>query len=162
MKKIIALSICALLGCIPGYVCAPVLSVGILQSTDPETFFGSYLALYKNLVVCDCKDRPSGESASELSRYLSTLQAAKAKNQNSKVLSQEIGLTYIRLSMVDQKLDKQSQADADMKQGQTELATLGWKDVSETHLRSLVTQLDSEYKKVNQKGKVVAAAEAIK
>ncbi len=158
MKKIIALSICALLGVSAGYACAPVLSVWIVQSTDPEMFFGSTLALYKNMVVCDCNDRPAGESAKELSQYLSTLQTAKGKNQNSSVLSREIGLTYVRLSMIEEKLDQQSQADEDMKHGQTELTALGWKDVSKRHLRSLVTQLDSEYKRVDRKGKAIAAA----
>ena len=157
MKKIIALSICALLGSVVGYFCAPIASVAMLQSTDPETFYGSSLALYKNTVVCDCNDRPPSESLQELSRYLSTLQTAKAKNQNSKVLSQEIGLTYVRLSKVEEKLNHQFQADEDMKHGQVELVSLGWKDVTESHLRSLVAQLDSEYKPVEHSGQVGVA-----
>jgi hypothetical protein len=89
---------------------------------------------------------------------LPTVAAPKAKNQNSEVLSQEIGLTYIRLSMVEEKLQRQSQADQDMEHGQTELSAVGWKDVSKSHLKSLVTQLNSEYRKLDKKDKPISAA----
>jgi len=158
MKKLTALLICALFGSSAGYVCAPVLSVWMLQSSEPEMFSGSSLALYKNTVVCDCNERPAGEGAKDLSKYLSTLQAAKAKNQNSEVLPQEIGLTYIRLSMVEEKLQRQSQADQDMEHGQTKLSAVGWRDVSKSHLKSLVMQLNSEYKKLDKKDKPISAA----
>lgn len=88
------------------------------------------------------------------------LPEAKAKNQKSNILAQEIGLTYVRLSVVEKKLDQQSQADEDMKRGQAELAALGWKNISTTHLTSLVVQLNSEYKRVDRKDKAVAAAAA--
>lgn len=160
MKKVIALSIFAVLGGLSGYLCAPILSVGIVELTDPEMFAGSSLALYKDLIVCDFDDRPAAESAERLSQYLSALQEAKANNPNSSLLAQEIGLTHIRLSMVEKKLGLQSQADENMKRGQAELAALGWKDVSPVHLTSLVTQLNSEYKRVDAKGKAKAAATA--
>src|SRR5713226_2769685 len=126
MKKVIAFCICTLLGGLAGYFSAPILSMWVAQSSDPAMFAGAMLANYKSSVVCNCNDRPATEGAKELSEYLSTLQTAKAKNQNSNVLSQEIGLTYVRLSMIEEKLDQQSQADEDMKHGQTELAALGW------------------------------------
>lgn len=160
MKKIIALSICALLGGLSGYVCSPFLSVGIVQFTDPEMFAGFNLALYNNLVVCDCDNRPAAESANKLSQYLSALQEARTNNPNSSLLAQEIGLTYVRLSMIEKKLDQQSQADEDMKRGQKELAALGWKDVSPAHLTSLVAQLSSEYKQGDGKGKANTPAAA--
>ncbi len=158
MKKVIAFSICTLLGSLAGYFSAPILSMWVAQSSDPAMFAGAMLANYKSSVVCDYNDRPATEGAKELSEYLSSLKGLRAQNQKSKVLAQEIGLTYVRLSMVEKKLDQQSQADEDMKHGQTELAALGWKDVSKTHLKSLVTQLDSEYKRVDRKDKGVSAA----
>jgi len=156
MRRVIAFSICVLLGVLGGYLSAPILSVAVEQSSDPEMFAGSMLTTYKNLVVCDCNDRPANEGLKELSRYLSVLQSFKDTNQKSKVLAQEIGLTYVRLSMVERKLNQQSRADQDMKRGQSELATLGWKDLSKEHLTSLVTQLNSEYKQVGPKDKAAS------
>jgi len=72
------------------------------------------------------------------------------------VLAQEIGLTYVRLSLVEQKLDQRSQSEEDMKRGQAELSALGWKDTSPTHLTSLVMQLNSEYKPVKRNNQTVA------
>ncbi len=63
MKKIIALSICALLGGLAGYFAAPVLSMAVAQSSDPDIFAGAMLANYRNSVVCDCNDLPANESA---------------------------------------------------------------------------------------------------
>jgi hypothetical protein len=153
MKTTVILSVCALLGALAGYFCAPLVSVGVFQSNDPEMFYGSILALVKSSVVCDCARRPPDESAKSVSKYLSTLQTAKAKNQSSRMLSQEIGLTYVRLSMVEEKLNQQSQADSHLEQGEKELASIGWRDVTSDHLKSLVTQLDSEYQRADDKGK---------
>jgi hypothetical protein len=160
MKKIITLSICALLGGLVGYLAAPVLSMAVAQSSDPDIFSGAILANYKNSVVCDCNGLPANESAKKLSEYLSTLQRYREKDQKSCVLGQEIGLTYIRLSLVEKKLDQQSQSEEHMKRGQAELSALGWKDTSPTHLTSLVTQLNSEYRSVDRDNKVGATSAA--
>jgi hypothetical protein len=116
-------------------------------------FYVSVLALVKSSVVCDCAQRPPDESVKSLTEYLSTLQTAKAKNQSSKMLSQEIGLTYVRLSIVEEKLNQQPQADNHLEQGKKELASIGWTDVTSDHLKSLVTQLDSKYQRADGKGK---------
>ena len=160
MKKVIAFSICTLLGAPAGYLSAPVLSMWVAQSSDPEMFAGAMLANYKSSVVCDCNDRPANEGAKELSQYLSALRRLRESNQKSKVLAQEVGLTYVRLSILEKKLNHQTQADEDMRRGQAELAALGWKDLSKPHLTSLVVQLNSEYKRVDRKDKAVAAASA--
>jgi hypothetical protein len=158
MKKVIAFSICVLLGGLAGYFSAPILSMWIAQSSDPDIFAGAMLANYKSSVVCDCNDRSANEVEKELSEYLSALQRFKEKDQKSRVLTQEIGLTYVRLSMVEKKLDQPSRADDEMKYGQAELAALGWKDVSAGHLTSLVAQLNSEYKSIERKDKAVSAS----
>jgi hypothetical protein len=44
-----------------------------------------------------------------------------------------------------------------MNNPQKELTALGWKDVSAAHLIGLTTQLNSEYKLVDQKNTTVAA-----
>ncbi len=155
MKKIIALSICALLGGLAGYFAAPVLSMAIAQSSDPDIFAGAILANYKNSVVCDCNNLPANESAKNYQKYLSALQSYREKDQKSTVLAQEIGLTYVRLSLVEKKPDQQSQSEEDMKRGQAELSALGWKDTSPAHLTSLVIQLNSEYKSVDRQNKTV-------
>lgn len=158
MKKIIALSICTILGTLAGYFAAPILSMAAAQSSDPDIFAVAMLANYKNSVVCDCLGQPVKESAKGLSEYLSILQKFREKNQKSAVPAQELGLTYVRLSLVERRLDEQSHADEDMKHGQAELATIGWKDTSSTHLTFLVTQLNSEYKPADGNKKTVAAA----
>jgi hypothetical protein len=157
MRRVIALSIFALLGGIAGYFAAPVLSVWAAQSADPGMFALGILANYKSSVVCDCNDRPASEGVRELSEYLSSLQKHRVNSQKSKLLAQEIGLVYVRLSILEKKLDQQPRADEDLKRGQAELAALGWRDVSESHLTSLVTQLNSEYKRVDQTSKALAA-----
>lgn len=93
MKKIIALSICALLGSLAGYFAAPILSMAVAQSSDPDIFAGAMLANYKNSVVCDCNNLPPNESAKNYQKYLSALQSYREKDQKSTVLAQEIGLT---------------------------------------------------------------------
>ena len=160
MKKVIAFSICALLGGLAGYFCAPILAMGLAQSSDPDIFAGAMLANYKSSVVCDCTDRPANEVAKELSEYLSALQRFREKDQRSEVLAQEIGLTYVRLSMAEKKLDQPSRAEEEMKRGQAELAALGWRDVSARHLTSLVAQLNSEYKPVDHKDKTLTSTSA--
>lgn len=158
MRKVIALSICALLGGIAGYFCAPILAMWQAQSFDPDIFAGAMLANYKSSVVCDCNDRPANEVAKELSEYLSALERFREKDPKSKVLAQEIGLAYVRLSMVERKLDQPSRAEEEMKHGQAELAALGWGDVSARHLTSLVAQLNSEYKPVDRKDEATSAS----
>jgi len=157
MRRVIALSIFALLGCIAGYFAAPVLSMWAAQSADPVMFAGGIIANYKSSVVCDCNDRPASQGGRELSEYISSLQKHRANSPNSKLLAQEVGLAYVRLSILEKKLDQQPRADEDFKRGQAELAALGWKDVSESHLTSLVTRLNSEYKRADQTSKAVAA-----
>ena len=158
MKKVIAFYMCALLGGLAGYFCAPILAMGLAQSSDPDIFAGAMLANYKSSVVCDCNDRPANEVVRELSEYLSALQRFRDKDQKSRVLAQEIGLTYVRLSIVEKKLGQQSRAEEEMKRGEAELAALGWRDVSAGHLTSLVAQLNSEYKPVDRKDKAVSAS----
>jgi hypothetical protein len=70
---------------------------------------------------------------------------------------QAIGLTQFRLSRLERESEDHSQADADMKKAQKELAALGWKNVSGAHSIGLTTQLNSEYKHVDQKNTAVAA-----
>jgi hypothetical protein len=155
MKKVVAFSVCALLGGVVGYFITPILAMAVAQSSDPAVFAGAMLANYKSSIICDCNTRSSGENAKELAEYLSTLQRYKDADQKSTLLTQEIGLTYLRLSLVETKLDEKSQAEQDMKKGQAELSAIGWKDTSTAHLTSLSTQLDSEYRPVDQNKKTV-------
>jgi hypothetical protein len=145
VKRTIAYFICSLLGAMSGYVAAPVAAAMYVQSVDAPMFAETMLYGYKEGVLCDCTDQSVSQSAKELSGYLSSVQALLAKNPKSRMLAQESGLTYIRLSIVEGKLGHQSQADEDANRGQSELAALGWKNVSRVHLTSLVAQLDSEY-----------------
>jgi hypothetical protein len=158
MKKVIIFSVSIFLGILAGYFAAPFLSMWVAESADPEAFYGSMLARVKSSVVCDCNGLPASESVKELSGYLSTLQTLRDANKSSKMLVQEIGLTDVRLSIIEKKLDQRSQAEEDMKRGQIELASLGWKDVSSQHLTALVNQLNSEYKPAGQKSKSETAA----
>ena len=145
MKKIITLSICTALGGAAGYFAAPMLGAWMAQSLDPGMFSASMLAGYKNAVVCDCNNQPPGESLKRVSDYLAAVQRFRQGNQTSNLLAQETGLTYVRLSMLEAKLGQQAQADDDMKHGQAELKAIGWRDTSNAHLISLITQLNSEY-----------------
>jgi hypothetical protein len=145
MKKVIALSVCAFLGAVTGYFAAPFAAVPVVQASDSAMFWGAILAGAKAEVICDCIGRPTSESAKLVSDHLSTLNRIRKSNPNSKILGQEMGLEYVRLSMLEDKLGQKSQSEEDMKRGQAELAALGWKNVSESHLVYLLTQLDSGY-----------------
>jgi hypothetical protein len=161
MKKVIALSVCAFLGAIAGYFVAPFVAVPVVQASDPVMFWGAILAGAKAEVICECIGRPGSESARLLSEHISTLIQIRNSNPNSKILAQEMGIEYVRLSMVEKKLGQQSQAGEDMKRGQTELTALGWKNVSESHLVYLLTQLDSQYEPAgNEKSKTAAKVAA--
>lgn len=157
MRKAVVVSICALLGLIAGYFAAPIASIWFVQSTEPEMFGAFSLFLVESFVVCNPKNQPPSERVKELSKDLSILQGWRDKNRNSRVLGQEIGLTYVRLSQLEQTLGHDAQADGHMKHGQGELAALGWKDVSAAHLTALVTQLNSECNEVDQRNKAVGA-----
>jgi hypothetical protein len=157
MKGILICGLCAIMGVLFGYVCAPILSVWIFQSSEPEVFAGSFLAMYKNTVVCDCLNMPPQERKEKLSRYISALQEAEEKNAARKMLSQEIALAHVRLSVAEKQLGEQVQADEQMGMARDQLASLGWTDVSSTHLAALVAQLDSEYQRVDAKGKPASA-----
>ena len=156
MKRVIAFSICALLGGVAGYFSSPSLARVVATWTESQMFFIVLLAGDKSSVVCECNDRPPNEAAKELARYLSVVQRAREKSPQSRMLAQEAGLAYVRLSMIERKLGEQSQAAEDMKRGQTELTALDWKDVSEPHLISLVSQFNSEYQHPDGKYKTAA------
>jgi len=157
MKRILIRGVCAIMGVLFGYVCAPAVSVWILQSSQPEILAGSFLALYKNTVVCDCLNMSPQERKEKLSRYISALQEAEKKNPASKMLSQEVGLAHVRLSVAEKQLGEQVQADEQMGMAREHLTSLGWSDVSSKHLASLVAQLDSENQQTDAKGKPAPA-----
>ena len=151
MKKVIALSVFALLGSIAGYFVAPFAAGAVVQTSDPTFYWGPILAGYKAEVICVCNNRPPSESAKELSEYLSALKNLRSRSPKSKLLAQEMGLAYIRLSIVEGRLAQKSASDDDMKRGQEELRALGWKDVSESHLVYLVAQLNADSQPANDK-----------
>jgi hypothetical protein len=151
MKKPIILSICALLGVVAGYFVAPIAAMPVVQAFDPAMFTGAMIAGYRAQVICECNSRPAAEGVKDLSEYISVLKKYRPTNPRSIFLGREMGLAYVRRSMLEKKLAQQSQSDDDIKSGQTELAALGWKDVSESHLTYLVTQLDAEYQSTKQK-----------
>jgi hypothetical protein len=155
MKKAIALSVCMLFGIVLGYFSAPILFMWVAQSSNPEMFIGSMLANYK---ICECNDRPPAQGVKELSEYLSILKDDRAQNPGSRMLAQEIGLAYVRRSTLESKINQSAQADEDMRQGQEELASLGWKDLSAAHLTSLVAQLNSDYRPIAPKSEAMATS----
>lgn len=157
MRKVIIVCVCALVGLSAGYFAAPLASIGFVQSTEPDMFGAFLLYLADSSTACNCDHQPPSERLKTLASDLSSLQRWRDQNRNSRALSQEIGLTEIRLSRLEQELGHHAQGDDDMKHGQVELTALGWKDVSAAHLIALTTQLNSEYKQVDQKGKTVAA-----
>jgi hypothetical protein len=161
MKKVIALSVCAFLGAVAGCFVAPFIAVPVVQASDPVMFWGAILAGAKAEVICECIGRPASESAKLLSEHLSTLNQIRNSNPKSKILAQEMGIEYVRLSMFEKKLGQQSKGDEDMKRGQTELTALGWKNVSESNLVYLLAQLDSQYEPAgNGKSKTAAPVAA--
>ena len=158
MRKSIALSICALAGIVAGYFVTPIVAAGIVQTKEPEIFFGSILETFRAQVLCDCNNESPAGSEKDLQGYLDTLQKARASSPNSKILAQEIGLADIRLSMTEEKLNLSSQSSEHMAQGQAEFSKLGWKDVSKSHLIHLLTELNAEYQPASKSGGEVAIA----
>jgi hypothetical protein len=125
MRKGIITSVCALLGLIAGYLAAPVASIWLIQSTEPDMFGAFTLFLAESFIACNPKNQPPSERVQELSKNLSLLPGWRDQNRGSRVLSQEIGLTYVRLSQLDQSLGNNAHADEDMRDGQDELTALG-------------------------------------
>lgn len=153
MRKTIAISVCALLGLSVGYFAAPMASYSFVKSTEPDMFGAFALSMVKNSVACDCDRQPPTENLKTLTQDLSILQRWQDRNRNSLVLGQEIGLTQVRLSRLERELGNNAQVDANMMKAQENLTALGWKDISAKHLVALTEQLDSEYKRVDEKKK---------
>jgi hypothetical protein len=145
VKKVIAISVCVLLGAAAGYFIAPFTSFGIIQLTEPDMSGAFLLSLVENQIGCTCANQPPSESIAEVSKSIAILEGWRARNQGSRLLGQEIGLGDVRLSLLATQLGHSAQANQDMTNGQKELAALGWKDVSSAHLTALVKQLNSEY-----------------
>lgn len=158
MKRLIAISVCALLGIVGGYFAAPIASWWYITSHEPDLLGAQMLYLVECFAACNSEDQAASERVTKLTGYLSTLQTWKAQNPQSQVLDQEIGLIYIRLSQTEGKLGHDAQAKEYLGHAQTELTALGWKNVSAAHLTALVTQLDSENKQDNQKKQTAASA----
>lgn len=120
--------------------------------------FGAFIFyLADNFIFCSCENEPPSEALKTVNKDLSTLRGWRERNPDSRLLAQEIGLTEVQRSRLEQKLGQTSQAEEDMKRAQGELAALGWKDVSAEHLVALATQLGSEYKAPDRKNGATAA-----
>lgn len=153
MKKIIAASLCALLGVAFGYFAAPIASMSYIQSREPDMFGAFMLAMVDSSIACNCENQPASESIKTVTDDLATLQRWRNQNPNSVQLKQEIGLAEVHLARLDAELAQQDQADENIKRAQAELAALGWENVSAAHLFALTKQLDSEYQTPNQPSK---------
>jgi len=158
MKKAIAISVCALLGLAAGYFAAQPASMWYIQSTEPDMFGAFALDVIDSSIACNCENKPPSEALKIVSGDLSTVRGWRGQNRSSLMLAQEIGLGYVRLSQLEQKLGNGAEADNDMKHGQHELAALGWKDISPAHLTALVKRMDSGYQEPYQKEKNAAIA----
>ncbi|MGH9865516.1 MAG: hypothetical protein ACRD4H_08910 [Candidatus Acidiferrales bacterium] len=156
MRKAIAISVCVLLGLATGYFAAPPASMWYIQWTEPDMFGAFALNIVEGSIVCGCENKPPREALETVSDGLSTLRRWRDQNR-SLLLTQEIGLGYVRQSQLEQKLGQNAQADNDMKHAQDELAVLGWIDTSAPHLMALVTQMDAGYKTTGPQHKVVTA-----
>jgi hypothetical protein len=158
VKKRLAICVCVVLGLVAGYIAAPIASMAFVESKDREMFGGFALFTLESFMDCNCTNQPPGERLQDLSKHLSTLQKWRQQNPKSRVLSQVIGLGYVRISLLETQLDQNAPADEAMKRAGEELRSLGWKDVSPAHLTALVVQLDSECGTPEQKSKTTAIA----
>lgn len=158
MKKAFVIVVCALLGVVAGYFAAQPASMWYIQSTEPDMFGAFAFTIVDSSIACNCENKPPNEAMKAVADDLSTLRRWRDLNRGSLILAQEIGLGYVRLSQLEQKLGNNTQADNDMKHGQEELAALGWKDVSSEHLTTLVKRMDSGYHEPGQNEKVTAVA----
>lgn len=156
MTKAIIICVCAVLGLTAGYFAAPFASFWFIQSREPDMFGAFAFSLVDNFVFCSCGNQPPSEALETVTKDLSILRGWREQNPKSRLLAQEIGLTEVELSRLEQNLGHDQRADEDMKHAQDELAALGWKDVSAAHLIALTAQLNSEYKQADQKNKTVA------
>jgi hypothetical protein len=158
MKRIVAVSVCALVGLVVGYFVAPIASEWFIQSTEPDMFGAFVFYLVDSSAGCNCNGQPLTESRKTLTSDLAILQRWQAQDSNSELLGQEVGLTQVRLARLEQALRNSRDATGDMQQAQKEFAQLGWKDVSPGHLIALTQQLDSEYMHSGAKKAAVVAA----
>lgn len=159
MTKAIIICICMVLGLTAGYFAAPIASTWYIQSREPDMFGASIFSLVDNFIFCSCGNQPPNEALESVTKDLSILKRWREKNPKSQLLAQEIGLTEVELSRLEQNLGHDQRADEDMKHAQDELAALGWKDVSAAHLIALTVQLNSEYKQADQKNQTVATTD---
>lgn len=144
MKRRIIVSVCVLLGLIAGYFAAPIASMAYLHATDAKAVGTFIFFLMANFTECNCTNQLPSERVKDLTKYVSTEQELKDRSPESKMLPQLIGLTEVRISLLEQQLGHSAASDEAMKRGRGELTGLGWKDVSPEHLTAVVAQIDSE------------------
>lgn len=151
MKRLIVLLISALLGAFAGYAAAPFAASIAFESNDPELAWGSVFGGARTETICDCVGAQASENIKSLSQHVSTDEILHASNPNSKIIAQDLGLSCVRLSMIERRIGQQTQSEDSLKRGQAQLKAIGWKDVSETHLVHLVTQLNAQFKPTGDK-----------
>jgi hypothetical protein len=145
MKKAIVVVICAALGVAAGFVVAPIVAEAYVQSAEPDLFRAFYIYLVDNFTFCNCDNKPPAEMLQMVVKNVSILKTLHEHDPKSQLLSQELALTQVKASLLEQKLGEEQQAKEDMKLAQDELSALGWKDVSPTRLTAIVAQIESEY-----------------
>jgi hypothetical protein len=145
MKKAIVVVICAALGVAAGFVAAPIAAEAYVQSAEPDLFGAFYIYLVDSFTFCNCDKKPPAEMLQTAVKSVSILKTLHEHDPKSQFLSQELALTQVRASLLEQKLGEEQQAKEDMKLAQDELSALGWKDVSPTRLTAIVAQIESEY-----------------
>jgi hypothetical protein len=148
MKRIAAVAVCALLGLLGGYFVAPVMSVWMVQSVEPELFAASIFYVLDSTSRCNCDGEPRSESLHTLTTNLSILHQWQKQDQKhifkSELLQQEVGLTQAKLAQTERASGNLSGAEDHLRQAQQEFTQLGWKDVTPVHLYALTQQMATE------------------
>ena len=145
MKRLLNICLQALLGLILGLVGGA--SIGGLRHYSETVAWEAddYLTLRRDYAYLQYKHADSEHGREALLSYLDAIQWLEEKRNPilRKRLAFESGLTYLRLFRLEQTSNNAASAEKFMKRAQMEFSSLGWKDVSETHLQQSMETRES-------------------
>lgn len=135
-----------MIGVAAGYFAAPIASTGYVGWREPDLFASVIFYMADNFAFCLCQNEPLDQSIKTVTRSLKDFETWHAKDPSSRYLRQEVGLLETQRARLELQAHQSVQAERDIRDAQSALSAVGWRDVSQTHLLKVTAQISSEYR----------------
>jgi uncharacterized protein YneF (UPF0154 family) len=123
--------------------------IGYRMAAAPFIFMNTMFRVglateYANLQYCNAGYPEAKEALLKLISLFEDLKNKEWYENRKRVYYVETGLTYARLSLLEEKNGNISEKDKFMRQAINRLQQAGWKDYSEKRIREVVERLDRQ------------------